>query len=302
MPVERQPERHLVLGAAGYLGRHSVQHLQQAGHHVLGVDLAATHPDGLESYLQADLSDPAAVSSLDLEADYLWLWAGRTGTWAGFDDPMAYVRANEGILLNVLSALRGRAAMPHVLFPSSRLVYAGRPEPLTEDAPQTALTLYAQSKRSCEAYLAMYARAFGVRYTVFRLCVPYGNALGGAYSFGTVGALLGRAQRGEALTLYGDGSQRRTLTHVADAVSQMHRAALRPEARNHTYNLGGDALSLRELAEAIAAKTGVGVNYVPWPERDRLIESGDTVFDSSKLDALLGDANRWRFGAWLSQT
>ncbi len=291
---------HLVLGAAGYLGRHCVQQLLEQGHAVAGVDLAPTHPDGLSAYQSLDLTAPESIAALDLDVDTCWIWAGRTGTWAGFDEPMAYVRANEGVLLNLLSALRARAQRPHLIFPSSRLVYAGRPEPLSEDAPQTALTLYAQSKRSCEAYLAMYAHAFGISYTSFRLCVPYGNMLGGSYSFGTIGALLGRARSGQDLTLYGDGSQRRTLTHVADAVSRMARAAARPEARNQTYNLGGDALSLRELAEAIAAKTGVGVSYVPWPERDRLIESDDTVFDSTRLDRLLGDSNQWRFKEWLA--
>lgn len=292
--------RHLVLGAAGYLGRHCVKYLIEQGHAVSAADLAPTHPDSLADYQSLDLAAPESIAALDLDADYCWVWAGRTGTWAGFDEPMSYVRANEGLLLNLLSALRARARRPHLIFPSSRLVYAGRPEPLSEDAPQTALTLYAQSKRSCEAYLAMYANALGIGYTTFRLCVPYGNELGGGYSFGTIGALLGRARSGQDLTLYGDGSQRRTLTHVADAVSRMARAATLPQARNQTYNLGGDALSLRELAEAIAVKTGVGVSYVAWPERDRLIESGDTVFDSARLDMLLGDANQWRFAEWLA--
>lgn len=293
-------ERHLVLGAAGYLGRHCVKYLASRGHQVVGVDLAAGHPDGLDTYQALDLTDAGAVAVQDWDVDAVWVWAGRTGTWAGFEDPMSYVRANEGVLLNVLTALSKSVHRPRVIFPSSRLVYAGRPGPLAEDAQQTALTLYAQSKRSCEAYLAMYANAFGISYTVFRLCVPYGNELGGSYSFGTIGALLGRARKGENLSLYGDGNQRRTLTHVGDAVSRMHRAAQLEASFNQTYNLGGDDLSLSELAEAIATKTGVSVSYVPWPERDRLIESGNTVFDSSKLDALLGDANRWRFGEWLA--
>lgn len=292
-------ERHLVLGAAGYLGRHCVQHLSSLGHQVLGVDLAPSHPDELNAYRALDLTDAGAVAGLDWDVDAVWVWAGRTGTWAGFEDPLSYVRANEGVLLNVLTALAKSVHRPRVIFPSSRLVYAGRPGPLAEDAPQTALTLYAQSKRSCEAYLAMYANAFGISYTVFRLCVPYGNELGGSYSFGTIGALLGRARKGENLSLYGDGNQRRTLTHVRDAVSWMYRASQLPDSDNQTYNLGGDNHSLRELAEAIANKTGVNVSYVPWPDRDRLIESGDTVFDSGKLDALLGDANRRRFAEWL---
>ena len=46
-------------------------------------------------------------------------------------------------------------------------------------------------------------------------------------------------------------------------------------------------------------KYGVGVDYVPWPDVALKIESGDTVFDSSKLDSLIGSYTNSRFTDWV---
>ncbi len=66
----------------------------------------------------------------------------------------------------------------------------------------------------------MYHNAFGIDYTIFKICVPYVNNFGDAYSYGTLGFFLSKAIRGECITLFGDGSIRRTFTHVDD-ISQI---------------------------------------------------------------------------------
>ncbi len=53
------------------------------------------------------------------------------------------------------------------------------------------------------------------------------------------------------------------------------------------------------MAELIASKYGVGVDYVPWPEIAAKIESGDTVFDSAKLDAVIGSHITNCFMDWI---
>ena len=51
----------------------------------------------------------------------------------------------------------------------------------------------------------------------------------------------------------------------------------------------------------VAAKYGVKVINIPWPETERLIESGSTVFDSAKLDALIGEKYQMQVKQWLSE-
>jgi len=231
--------------------------------------------------------------------------AGRTGSWAGFDDPESFIRSNRNglALLHALYRVRRsqeRNAPPRIVFRSTRLIFNASPFPPGEQAPQAAHTPYAQAKPSCKEYLDMYAHCFGVPSTIFRLCVPYGATLAAVPSFGTIGAMLAKAKRGEALTLHGDGSQRRTFTHISDAVAGMVKVARTEAASGETFNHGGEALQIGEVARAIARKYGVAVEYVPWPEADFRIEMGDTVFDASKIDSWLGSRERHRYFDWVS--
>ena len=53
------------------------------------------------------------------------------------------------------------------------------------------------------------------------------------------------------------------------------------------------------MASLIAKKFGVSIDYVPWPEVAKKIESGDTVFDSEKLDAKIGSFINQKFVDWV---
>ena len=58
------------------------------------------------------------------------------------------------------------------------------------------------------------------------------------------------------------------------------------------FNVGGESRSLMEVAQAIADRTGARVACIPWPPEALALESGSTVFDSSKLDAIVGSDYR----------
>ena len=105
--------------------------------------------------------------------------------------------------------------------------------------------------------------------------------------------------KGESISLYGDGSVRRTLTYMDDLCVTMIKAAVSEYCANDVFNVGGEDYSLKEMAELIAQKYDVGVDFVPWPDVALKIESGDTVFDSSKLDSLIGSYTNSRFTDWV---
>ena len=53
------------------------------------------------------------------------------------------------------------------------------------------------------------------------------------------------------------------------------------------------------MADLLALKYDVGIDYVSWPDVALKIESGDTVFCSDKLDAILGNQIKTRFIDWI---
>lgn len=277
--------RCAVIGGKGFLGKHLVYYLKKKGHQVLSYDIVESEEEG---YARIDMTDANSVASMDLDVDYVFMFAGLTGTYAGFDAYEKYVAINEMALLNLLDAIRKSFFRPKVIFPSTRLVYKGADKPLKEEDEKESKTIYAVNKIACEGYLQAYRDSFDIPYTVFRICIPYGNLLSNDYSFGTVGFFIKQAKAGKDITLYGGGTIKRTFTHMEDLCYQVIEGAFKKGSDGGIYNVGGETLSLKDAAEIIARKYGVKVTAVLWPERDLRIESDHTYFDDTKIQALLG--------------
>ena len=72
------------------------------------------------------------------------------------------------------------------------------------------------------------------------------------------------------------------MSDISEAI--LEAVKLKPTI-NTTYNIGSnDNLSLLEVAQLLASKYGVSVDFVSWPEAALKIESGDTIFDGGKLE------------------
>ena len=210
-----------------------------------------------------------------------------TGTYAGFDKYETYVSINEIGLLNLLDAIRNSEKKPKIVFPSTRLIYKGVDKPLKEEDEKETKTLYAINKLACESILYAYNKSFDIPYTIFRICIPYGNMLSTDYSFGTIGFFIKQAKAGKDITLYGGGDTKRTFTHMEDLCYQIVQGSMNKDSNGEIYNIGGQTLSLREAAEFVAKKFKTNVVAVEWPEKDFRIESNHTYFDDTKIRSLL---------------
>jgi UDP-glucose 4-epimerase len=278
-------QKSIVFGANGYLGRHLIHFLEKNEHQVTASGNSTKSIDNIASYIKADISIQSDVETIDFNVDYIFVFAGLTGTNAAFDEPDKFIDANEKGLLNILNHHRNTNSQARIIFPSTRLVYKGVDNVfLNEEAEKEALTIYAQNKLSCESYLAMYASNFNVNYTTFRICVPYGNIFSDDYSYGTIGFFLNKAKNKQNITLYGKGEVKRTFTHVEDICEIIIKTINDSKSKNNTYNIGGtDNLSLFEVAKLVSSKYNVGIDFVEWPEAALKIESGDTIFDDRKI-------------------
>ena len=276
--------RCAIIGGKGYIGKHLAFYLHQSG-------ISSQVYDMLDcdeiNFKKIDISSPESVEEIDLNVDYIFMFAGLTGTYTGFDKYQVYNSINEIGLLNLLDAIRKSKYRPKIVFPSTRLVYKGVDKPLKETDEKECKTIYAVNKIACEGLLHAYNASFDIPYTIFRICIPYGNLLSTDYSFGTVGFFIKQAKLGNDITLYGGGTIKRTFTHMEDLCYQIVEGAFNPNSNGEIYNVGGETLSLREAAEIVAGKFGTKVLDVPWPERDFRIESDHTYFDDFKIQALL---------------
>lgn len=273
-----------IIGSNGYIGRHIVKFLERYNTFPECYDIVDSD---LPNYKKVDLTDKESVKNINLNVDYIFMFAGLTGTYAGFDRYDTYININEIGLLNLLDAIRNSEYRPKIIFPSTRLVYKGVDKPLREEDEKETKTLYAVNKLACEGLLQAYKASFDIPYSIFRICIPYGNLLSTDYSFGTVGFFIKQAKAGKDITLYGGGNIKRTFTHMEDLCYQIVEGAFTEKSNGQVYNIGGETLSLREAAEIIADRFGTNVVSVPWPERDLRIESDHTYFDDTKIQSLL---------------
>lgn len=281
-----------VIGGNGYIGMHLCSYMKHLGLNPFVYDI-----QDLDSiyYKRIDISSPDSVNSIDLNVDYVFMLAGLTGTYAGFDKYQLYNSINEIGLLNLLDAIRKSSYRPKVIFPSTRLVYKGFDRPLKEDDEKETKTIYAVNKVACEGILQAYMKSFDIPYTIFRICVPYGNMLSTDYSFGTIGFFINQCKAGNDIILYGNGSLKRTFTHMEDLCYQVVYGAFKQESQGEIYNVGGETLSLREAATLVAKKFGKEIVTIPWPQKDLRIESGHTYFDDTKIQNLIGGYEYKRF-------
>lgn len=293
----------VIIGANSYIARNVTLVLEQNYPEVsiMLYDQAESQKDNRTNYQQIDILNEESIHNIDFDCDVVFMFVGKTGSANGFDEFNTFIDINEIALLNILNEYRRQNAKARIIFPSTRLVYKGKSGPQKEDAEKEFKTIYAINKFACEKYLEQYNNVFGVQYCIFRICIPYGTLIPCASSYGTAEFMLKKAMNGENITLYGDGSVRRTLTYMGDLCNILIAGAFSDNCVNDVFNIGGEDYSLKEMAELISAKYNVGVDYVEWPNVALKIESGDTVFDDSKLKKACNIVYNMTFEKWCSK-
>jgi UDP-glucose 4-epimerase len=188
-----------------------------------------------------------------------------------------------------------------VLITSTSEIYGKNANgPLREDddrilgSPFKARWSYSTSKAVDEILARGYWRDRGTPTVVVRLFNTVGPRQTGAYGM-VVPTFVRQALRGEPVTVYGEGEQRRSFCHVLDVVAALLGLLDHPGAVGDVFNVGArNEVTMNELAGLILAATGSSspVVHVPY---DVAYEEGfedmeRRVPDTGKVEALTG----WR--------
>jgi UDP-glucuronate 4-epimerase len=277
--------RYLVTGGAGFIGSHLVEALQAAGHEVVAVD---SFTDYYDPALKEENAAAFDVSRLDLADDELALdgfdgvfhLAGQPGVRASFEDFDLYVRRNVLATQKVFeSAARSGV---RVVFASSSSVYGDAERyPTSESAPPQPISPYGITKLACEHL----AYAYGIDAVLLRYFTVYGPRQRPDMAFARIVEALAR---GASFELYGDGSQSRSFTYVADAVAATVAAMERAPAGT-LYNVGGGTeATMRDAIATLESVSGRTLDLAVRPTA-----AGDvrrTAADTQRIERDLG----WR--------
>jgi dTDP-glucose 4,6-dehydratase len=135
--------------------------------------------------------------------------------------------------------------------------------------------VYDEAKRFAEAITMAYHRAHGVPTRIVRIFNTYGPRMR-VQDGRAIPAFLSQALRGEDVTVFGDGSQTRSLCYVSDLVDGIYRLMMSDTA--DPVNIGNPhELTIRQLAERIVALTGSSSRIVlrPLPVDDPRVRQPD---------------------------
>ena len=249
----------LVTGGAGFIGSHLCARLLEEGHRVLCVDNLLTgaernieplrtHPNF--SFERCDVTKP-----FQFEADVIYHMASPASPVGYMEHPVETILVNSYATYLMLEQAREQKAM--FLYSSTSEAYGDPQEhPQREDYwgnvnPIGPRACYDESKRLGETLTMEYYRRYQVDARIVRIFNTYGP--NSQLEDGRmIPNFIMQALRNEPLTIYGNGSQTRSICYVSDLVDGLVLAMFTPDTAGEVYNLGStDEQTVLEYAQFI---------------------------------------------------
>lgn len=287
--------RVLVTGADGFVARHLVPHLRQAGHAVTGTALHPASAEGLRVPVEhLDVTDPTnckAVLAKVAPTHIAHLAAASSVSWS-FAHREETRRVNVDGTHHLLDAAAALSAPPWALVIGSAEEYGPNTgEPLSE-LPVHALhpiSPYAESKVAVEHLIeaAPAYQAFAIRTRSFP---HFGPGQRAGFVTADVASQLVEIERGQRAPVLhiGNIDAVRDYTDVRDVV-RAYALLLERGTPGEVYNVcSGRGRRIRELLDHLVSYSGLSVRIEQEKSRIRPSEIPVLVGDNTKLRAATG--------------
>lgn len=284
------PQRILVTGGCGFVGRPLVTRLQAEGYEVRILD---NLPKGVvgkmdrnsPELIKADIRNKDAVASAVAGVESVIHLASLTDARKSVIMAEEYNSVNVTGTLTLLEACK--KSVSKFIFASSCSVYGdARVLPTPESYPVSPCSPYAATKVAGEGYAMSYASANGFDSTVFRFFNIYGNGGAGNSYSGVIPEFTRRARVGLAPVIYGDGSQSRDFIFIDDVVEYVTRAVR--HRKPGTFNIGtGRGVNILALATEILRICHKS-DLIPKFEPGRLGDPHDSLADMTTASKVFG--------------
>ncbi len=254
----------MVSGGAGFIGSHLCEALIGKGMRVLALDNFITGSrDNLRSlegnpdfeFRQADVNHGIFVGG---DAQYVLHFASPASPPQYDANPIHTLKVGTVGTMNMLGLARAKGAT--FLLASTSEVYG---DPLVHPQPESywgnvnpigPRGCYDEAKRCAEAFAMAYHRAHQVDTRIIRIFNTHGPRM--QVSDGrAIPNFMAQAIKGEPLTVYGDGTQTRSIQYVSDLVAGVLAVLERGDAM--PVNLGNPTeVTVLQLAQTIIQLAG----------------------------------------------
>ena len=287
-------KRILVTGGAGFIGSHLCEKLLALGNEVVCMDNYFT---GSKMNIVHLLDNPYfelirhdVTMPLFVETDEIYNLACPAS-------PVHYqYNGIKTIKTSVMGAINtlglAKRTKSKILQASTSEVY-GDPEvhPQHEGYWGNVNTLgpracYDEGKRCAETLFMNYHDQNKVRIKIARIFNTYGPKMS-SNDGRVVSNFIVQALRGEAITIFGDGSHTRSFQYIDDLTEGLIRLMNTPDTFTGPVNLGNPTeITIKDLAEMIIKMTGSKskIKYLPLPQDDPKQRQPDITLAKKELD------------------
>ena len=296
----------LITGGAGFIGSHLADALLAQGHEAMVLDNLSTgsieniaHLKGRPgfAYTIDSVTNESLLAELIDQNDVVFHLAAAVGVKLIVEQPVHTIETNVHGTEVVLKHANKKKKL--VFVASTSEVYGKSTDvPFREGADLVlGATVrhrwaYACSKLLDEFLALAYWKEKKLPVVVVRLFNTVGPRQTGQYGM-VLPTFVRQALAGQPLTVFGDGTQSRSFTYVADVVDALIKLAHEPRAVGEVFNIGNiEEVSIGALAQRVKAlsKSDSPIQFIPY---DEAYEAGfedmpRRVPDISKVHALVG--------------
>ena len=254
--------KSLVTGGAGFIGSHIVDELIKIGHEVIVIDNESAQNDSFYYNSKAinynlDICDYENTRQLYNDVDFVFHLAAESRLQPAINNPIHAVMQNSVGTCTALQCAR-EAGVQKFMYSSTSSAYGLNEEPNREIDLNNCLNPYSVSKVSGEELCRMYHQLYGLKTIIFRYFNVFGERCPtkGQYA-PVIGIFLRQLKSNQALTVVGDGMQKRDFIHVKDIASANISVALHDSkfdsCYGQIYNVGtGSNESIKDIALLIS--------------------------------------------------
>jgi UDP-glucose 4-epimerase len=194
--------------------------------------------------------------------------------------PGKYYVNNVTAGVELLEAMR-EAGVPRLVFSSSNAPLGANAYPADEQKPVAPLSPYGAGKATGEAYCSAFHGAYGMDAVAVRFSNAYGPR--SAHKTNVIPLFIRKIMAGEAITVYGDGTQTRDFVFVSDPADGLIRAVETPGVGGEIFQLAsGVETSLNDLIGMLGEVSGHRPEVRHEPPRAGEIQRNYSLVDKAR--------------------
>lgn len=284
----------LITGVAGFLGSHLATKFISEGHIVIGIDDFSTgSKKNLENLLHEErftLFEHDVRNEINQDVDLILNFACPASPKAYQLDPVKTIETSFLGIMNLCKLAKLTGA--RLIQASTSEVYGDPLENPQRESywgnvnPIGVRSCYDEGKRAAETICFDYKRQYGIDVRVIRIFNTYGPNMS-VDDGRVVSNFINQALRNEPITVYGDGSQTRSLCYVSDLVEAIYKISTLEKSVNTPINLGNpNEYSMYELAKKVISlsKSTSKIINLPLPADDPRQRKPDITLANKILD------------------